>query len=290
VILETGLGGRFDSTNVIKKPLATAITSISIDHVKELGNTEEKIAFEKAGIIKNGVEIVSNVKGSAAKKTIAKIAYEKSAPFNDIADKKLRLVDSESLIKDFNLPLYQLENIKTAIYILDVLRRKKALAFTRDTLIEGIRTAKIPGRFEFIGNKNGAEIILDGTHNEGGAKVLTESVTAISKGKKVLLVLSILQDKDAEKILSEFKKFANGIIVTEAKSVRVRPAEELAKMIVKTCGEASVTDVIKEPRAAMARALELAPGYDFILGTGSFYLLRDLKTEFASEAVPPRRG
>jgi dihydrofolate synthase/folylpolyglutamate synthase len=281
VVLETGLGGRFDSTNVSKNPLLSIITSISKDHCDELGESEEEIAFEKSGIIKNGSPVVSNVKNEKARKVIAKIAYEKKAPFIDISQKQA--VDMTIFNRQF--PLYQKENIKTALYAIKQLEEFSGMS--REAITKGIENANPPGRFEKIAKVGDTDIVLDGAHNEDGIKTLVETVKnqycaqEQNDGKKILLVLALLADKNIQSILAELSVLKPDVIATQAKNKRTMDAEKLSE-IIQTQNGLTLIGTNKSPSQAMLAAIGQAKNYDLILGVGSFYLLGSLHAAILS--------
>lgn len=166
VILEVGLGGSGDSTNVVSKPMACAITSISYDHMDRLGNTLAEIAAEKAGIIKNGVPVISNVPEREAAAVIAKTAYEKNSRLYDVSKIKFLIDDTAGTLSQIvSMELYgtdysdveismlgrhQGENLKTALAIIEILRREEKIKVERSRLYDGLKKAVQPGRFEVL--------------------------------------------------------------------------------------------------------------------------------------------
>ncbi|MDR2457658.1 MAG: bifunctional folylpolyglutamate synthase/dihydrofolate synthase [Clostridiales Family XIII bacterium] len=269
VILETGLGGRFDSTNIMESPLLTVITSISFDHINELGDSIESIAFEKAGIIKNSVPLIANVKDIKAKKIIAKIAYEKNAPLIDISEKKCPLISEIKNARNF--PPYQAKNIKTAIYAVQALKQNNGHKIERKYLIEGILNTDLPGRFDKIkGN-----IILDGSHNEAGIAELARIIRHEYSDSRILIVIGLLKDKNLPKILSNLKEISADYILTTPDTSRAASISKL-KSLMKDRGFNIIAEYCN-PSEAIKRAIKYTEKYDLIIGTGSFHLLRDFR-------------
>ncbi|MCI5852734.1 MAG: bifunctional folylpolyglutamate synthase/dihydrofolate synthase [Clostridiales bacterium] len=294
-ILEVGLGGIGDSTNVVKHPLASVITSISYDHMAQLGNTLAEIAVNKAGIIKTGCPVISNVPERDAAKIIARKAYAMGSRLFDVSGIRAAVSEQTPFSQVVSMELYeksysdveismvgkhQAENLKTALATLEILRKSGAVKLDREALYAGLKRARQPGRFEVIGGgpEAGDEskplVIIDGAHNEAGAQALQETMAQYFAGKKILLVAGILADKQIDSIIKFLTKITDHIIVTEPDNPRKLAASELAKHM----ADAGVTaEVASDAEAAMHRAKELADGYDVILFAGSLYLIGDVR-------------
>lgn len=300
-ILEVGLGGIGDSTNVVKHPLASVITSISYDHMAQLGNTLAEIAVNKAGIIKTGCPVISNVPERDAAKIIARKAYAMGSRLFDVSGIRAAVSEQTPFSQVVSMELYeksysdveismvgkhQAENLKTALATLEILRKSGAVKLDREALYEGLKRARQPGRFEVIGGgpEAGDEskplVIIDGAHNEAGAQALQETMAQYFAGKKILLVAGILADKQIDSIVKFLTKITDHIIVTEPDNPRKLAASELAKHM----ADAGVTaEVASDAEAAMHRAKELADGYDVILFAGSLYLIGDVRRLWRNE-------
>ena len=300
-ILEVGLGGIGDSTNVVKHPLASVITSISYDHMAQLGSTLAEIAVNKAGIIKTGCPVISNVPERDAAKIIARKAYAMGSRLFDVSGIRAAVSEQTPFSQMVSMELYeksysdveismvgkhQAENLKTALATLEILRKSGAVKLDREALYAGLKRARQPGRFEVIGGGTEAGdeskplVIIDGAHNEAGAQALQETMAQYFSGKKILLVAGILADKQIDSIVKFLTKITDHIIVTEPDNPRKLAASELAKHI----ADAGVTaEVIADAEAAMHRAKELADGYDVILFAGSLYLIGDVRRLWRNE-------
>lgn len=300
-ILEVGLGGIGDSTNVVKHPLASVITSISYDHMAQLGNTLAEIAVNKAGIIKTGCPVISNVPERDAAKIIARKAYAMGSRLFDVSGIRAAVSEQTPFSQVVSMELYeksysdveismvgkhQAENLKTALATLEILRKSGAVKLDREALYAGLKRARQPGRFEVIGGgpEAGDEskplVIIDGAHNEAGAQALQETMAQYFAGKKILLVAGILADKQIDSIVKFLTKITDQIIVTEPDNPRKLAASELAKHM----ADAGVTaEVIADAEAAMHHAKELADGYDVILFAGSLYLIGDVRRLWRNE-------
>lgn len=292
-ILEVGLGGIGDSTNVVKHPLASVITSISYDHMAQLGSSLAEIAVNKAGIIKTGCPVIANVPQRDAAKIIARKAYAMGSRLYDISGIRAAVSDETPFSQKVSMELYeksysdveismvgrhQAENLKTALATLEILRKSGAVKLDREALYEGLKRARQPGRFEVIGED--PVVIIDGAHNEAGAQVLQETMAQHFAGKKILLVAGILADKEIDSIVKFLTKITDHIIVTEPDNPRKLAAEKLAEHV---ADFGAAAEVVSDVEAAVHRAKELADGYDVILFAGSLYLIGDVRRLWRNE-------
>ena len=299
VILEVGLGGKGDSTNVVDKPLICAICSVSYDHMDRLGNTIEEIAADKAGIIKPSVPVISNVDNHAAVAVIARTAYEKESRLYDISDIKPEIFD-KSLFRQFvTMEIYgtdysnveismvgrhQSENLKTALSVIEVLRKSGEIKVERSLLYEGLKKAVQPGRFEVL--KKGSEetgtpvVIVDGAHNEAGAYALCDTMKENFRDKKILLVTGMLADKQTDKILKAFIDITHDIIATEPDSPRKLKTDELAAQISRMGIEPIISDDVED---SVRLAISIWKNYDVVLFAGSLYLIGHVRRMLKDE-------
>lgn len=293
VILEVGLGGRGDSTNVIKEPLACAICSISYDHTDRLGNTLEEIAAEKAGIIKPGVPVISNVKDHGAAKVIARTAYEKGCRLYDISGIRPGISEATPFSQTVTMELYgtdysdirvsmagkhQAENLKTALAVIEVLRKAGKIRVERSRLYKGLKEAVQPGRFEVLikGGEDGGSpaVIIDGAHNEAGAIALRDTMKEFFGGSRILLVTGMLADKQTDRIIAALKDITGSIIATEPDNPRKLPAYQLAEML-RDLGLDPV--VASDAEESIRQAEMIWDQYDVVLFAGSLYLIGDIR-------------
>ena len=292
-ILEVGLGGIGDSTNVVKSPLASVITSISYDHMAQLGSSLAEIAVNKAGIIKTGCPVIANVPQRDAAKIIARKAYAMGSRLYDISGIRAAVSDETPFSQRVSMELYeksysdveismvgrhQVENLKTALATLEILRKSGAVKLDREALYEGLKRARQPGRFEVISED--PLVIIDGAHNEAGAQALQETMAQHFAGKKILLVAGILADKEIDSIVKFLTKITDHIIVTEPDNPRKLAAEKLAGHV---ADFGAAAEVVSDVEAAVHRAKELADGYDVILFAGSLYLIGDVRRLWRNE-------
>lgn len=292
-ILEVGLGGIGDSTNVVKSPLASVITSISYDHMAQLGSSLAEIAVNKAGIIKTGCPVIANVPQRDAAKIIARKAYAMGSRLYDISGIRAAVSDETPFSQKVSMELYeksysdveismvgrhQAENLKTALATLEILRKSGAVKLDREALYEGLKRARQPGRFEVISED--PLVIIDGAHNEAGAQALQETMAQHFAGKKILLVAGILADKEIDSIVKFLTKITDHIIVTEPDNPRKLAAEKLAEHVAEF---GAAAEAVPDVEAAVHRAKELADDYDVILFAGSLYLIGDVRRLWRNE-------
>lgn len=226
-VIETGMGGRYDATNIII-PEVSVITNVTMDHTSYLGDTVEKIGEEKAGIIKSGVPLVFGEKKEEIKEIFRKKADKYIDALSDInyvsrTDNKnyTNLVIIENI--EYEIPLYgkhQIENFMTAYSVL------KLLKVESEIIKRGIKKCIWEGRFEII-SKN-PFVVLDGAHNEDAALRLKENMLNLFKKSEIVLLVSVLKDKDLEKIFKIFAEFADEAVFTSLSEYeRGSSAEEL---------------------------------------------------------------
>ncbi|MCI6821174.1 MAG: bifunctional folylpolyglutamate synthase/dihydrofolate synthase [Clostridiales bacterium] len=287
VILEVGLGGSGDSTNVVKEPLASVICSISYDHMDRLGNTLEEIAADKAGIIKPGCPVISNVPEHGPAAVIARRAYENDSRLYDVSGIKFHIYDETPFSQKVTMELYgtdysdveismvgrhQGENLKTALAVIEVLRKAGKIKVERGRLYDGLKTAVQPGRFEILSED--PFIIADGAHNEAGAAALQDTMKRYFSDSRVLLVTGMLADKQVDAILGHFSGITKDVIVTEPDNPRKLPAEKLAQHF----EQFGITaQVAKTPEESLRLSEKMREDHDAVLFAGSLYLIGEIR-------------
>lgn len=241
-VLEVGMGGRADSTNIFtsREKLISIITSISMDHMEYLGNTIEEIADAKAGIIQEDGLVVTTNKDEKILKVINKEAREKSAEIFYTKDLESEIIKSDLKGIDFRVKLdgkeekfhltqigdYQAENALGAIYALYLLNKRGILKISLDEIRDRIKKSTWAGRMEIVSRD--PLIILDGAHNFDGIKKLVESIENF-KFKKLYLIMSILSDKEHNKMLEEISSFTDEVVFVNLDYKRGTSPEELKK-------------------------------------------------------------
>ena len=289
VVLEAGMGGLEDATNVVDNTLAAVITRISRDHMKFLGDTLPEIAAQKAGIIKRGCHAVvmeqkpedasqeAETIGQAAgaMEVISRRAEELGCPLTVVHCNEARHVryglEKQSFdykgFKKLEISLagkYQIDNALLALATLEALAGK-GFPVTEERLRRGMAQTKWPGRFTVLGKK--PWFIADGAHNEDGARRLSQSLEQYFPGKRILYIMGVLQDKEYEKMIALTHSLADQIItVTPPENPRALPAYLLAQEIARVHGKVTAADSLEE---AVEMAYLLAGKEDVILAFGS---------------------
>lgn len=226
-IYEVGLGGRIDCTNCLTHPLVTVITSIGLDHMELLGDTVEKIAKEKAGIIKKAVPCVIGEMIPSVKAVIEDVAKVKQSDL--ILSKKFiqKTMDSFEVdgvcYKVYNSAKYQMRNATVALTVIDCLQEKYNYKISVQNKVDGILKSHWEGRFEIIQKE--PTIVLDGAHNQEGISALLESVYVLPR--PWIFVFSALSDKPAKLMVEQIHQIADEMIVTEFDFYRVERAKNL---------------------------------------------------------------
>ncbi|MGB0090022.1 MAG: folylpolyglutamate synthase/dihydrofolate synthase family protein [Planifilum fulgidum] len=293
VVWEAGLGGRFDSTNVVF-PLISVITNIGLDHIHLLGNTVGEIAEEKAGIIKPGVPVVSGAEDPDAISVIEKRAKENKSDLyllhrdfwaeileSGPGGQRLRFGNVYRTLSDLQLPLHgehQVKNAAVALMTLDLLRQFYAAVLEDEDIREGLSATVWPGRLEKAADR--PDIWLDGAHNREAARALAESVRAIRRShtyERLHLMLAVSADKEVDEILTPLLPLADSVMVTRADISRALPVEQLADAVRRMAPE---MEVKKAPTAAegLRRLREEAGSGDMILVTGSLFLVSEVRS------------
>ncbi|KJJ83705.1 bifunctional folylpolyglutamate synthase/ dihydrofolate synthase [Candidatus Omnitrophus magneticus] len=286
VVFECGLGGRFDATNIIK-PEVCAFSPISYDHMEILGNTIEKIACEKAAIIKENVKCVSAFQREAGLDVIKRACEDKNVPLrvlgNDITYDIRELKEECSLfdIKTkrgkyencrINMPGdFQVENASVSIGIVEELFPGIVLPVQK--LREGLLEVFLPARLEVVASS--PKVIIDGAHNGESAKRMIQAVRKIFKYKKIFFILGFSKDKDITGILKEIVPFGNEFIFTKFQCPRAI-SPEIVRGYIKN-KDASIANDVK---SALGIAFKSARNEDIIVVTGSFFLAGEVRDCF----------
>ena len=284
VVLEVGMGGRLDATNVITAPLVSVICSISLDHTRFLGNTLGAIAGEKAGIIKDNCPVVLYPQEREVEEVVKAVATSHHAAlvlpdFSSVENHTTSLdgqafdwTDSHEKKRHLKLSVmgdYQVANAIVAFTALDLLRQNGALSLTDEEMLTGLEKTRWKGRFEKI--LDAPLTILDGAHNPGGAKVFAQSVRNFLEGRKLVFVLGILADKKIDEMLAQFLPLADHVLTITPANPRAMDAKDLAKQIEATGKPAEAFDSLEQ---AWERAKALCPKENGgIVFVGSLYMI-----------------
>lgn len=291
VVLEVGLGGALDPTNVIDPPALAIITALGLDHTRELGGTLPQIAAAKAGIIKPGSPVVSYGRCPEADAVIARTAAEQGAPLTvpDWDSLRVRAFAPNGTVMDFGsfsglrLPLlaaYQPSNAALAITGLLVLR-EKGWSISDEAIRQGIAAVSWPGRFELLRAK--PPFLLDGSHNPQGIRATAESLALRYPGQKFVFLLGVMADKDVGAMITALAPLALCFVTVTPHTPRAMPAGLLAEEIFRETGlpaeaAASISEGVK-------RSLALA-GANGVCALGSLYFSGDIR----SAALPLLSG
>ncbi len=293
VVLETGLGGRLDATNVIETPLITVITSLSLEHTEILGDTIEKIAFEKAGIIKKNVPLIYQY-NSKVDEVISKVAKNNNSPIIRMQKNQIKIIQKNAKYIDFSYDFnyhkedifrvsypseYQTQNAVLAIIaVLELLKDKTDI----DKIKMAISKSKFQGRMEYL-NEN---IILEGAHNIAGIEELDNTINHSFSNRNIIIVFSVSEDKDYYEMLKVLDKNSRikSIIITSMDNKRSVNAKELLKeylikqYLIKQKKVSNMKfiafDNVKE---AFEYANNIKKKEELIICTGSLYLISEIK-------------
>jgi len=242
-VIEVGLGGRFDATNVLEPPVG-AITSIALDHEEHLGHALEQIAFEKAGIIKPGMTIVCGalpdvamevVKGVAAGRDARIVEAATAAHVRSEMEEGRARVTIETRSGRYGPLLlalrgeHQVGNAVVAVNVLEA-AREQGLDIPAAAITRGFETVEWPARLELLQLADGSRVLLDAAHNPEGARALRQYL-AVWHPERPVLVIGVMRDKDADGILRELLPVTSSVIATAASTPRAMPADELAARV-----------------------------------------------------------
>lgn len=277
VVLEVGLGGRYDSTNVIKNCLLSVITGIAFDHTEILGDTIEKIAWEKAGIIKENCPALYGGNNEKALAVIEKECEEKHSELTVKNPDLLKILSTTLDGTEFEfdgkeyfirlLGLYQPANAATVLEAIDVLR-KHGFEISETAVKDGLSSAVWQARFEKIADE--PVVLYDGGHNPQGVRAAVESVRAYFGDKKINLLVGILADKAHGEMAEELAKITDRVICIAPPSPRALPAEALAEEFCEAGANARAANSIKE-------GVKIALSYKKpVLVIGSLYSYNDV--------------
>jgi dihydrofolate synthase/folylpolyglutamate synthase len=285
VVLEVGLGGRLDSTNVIDSSVLSVITPISKDHTKILGDTLESIAYEKAGIIKHGGKVLLHPQQETVEEVIAKVCAERDAVLSipDMSGIKIVERDIDHQVFDYRnykgleivlAGLHQPGNAALAVSAAEVLANS-GFKITETDIRKGLKNARWPGRMEVV-NRNPL-VIIDGAHNESGSHALAQSLEAYFPGRRFIYIMGVLKNKDYHSILKNTAHLAKVILTVTPPSHRGLPAKILADEANNYCNVVIINDTIIE---AVLKSLELSAEGDIVCAFGSLYFIGEIRSFF----------
>ena len=281
-VIETGMGGRYDATNIIT-PAISIITNVSMEHRDYLGNTLAQITREKAGIIKQRTPVVTAVKQKQAQSVVQRVAHKKSAPVfmlgKDFTVRRNRTgyfsyYGIENTWHDLQTPLlghYQVQNAALALAASELLNKLKA-EISFKSIKNGLTKTRWPGRLEIVSDK--PLVILDGAHNLIAARNLSKFLAANLVNRRIILVVGILDDKPYGSMLKSLLPVCSRAIITRAKTDRALPTQKLYATAKKIISDVTtVADVAK----AAKHAIETAGPDDVVCIAGSLYVVGEAK-------------
>ena len=282
VVLEVGLGGRLDATNVIDPPLASVICAIGRDHTELLGATEPEIAREKCGIIKRGSRTFCAPQPEEVRAVIESAARAAGNPFEEanVLHTKILRANSHGTRFTFRgqtyrlsmLGGYQLRNAVTVLTTLDGLRRDNVLQIPDFAMHLGLRWAHFPARMEVMQRR--PLVLLDGAHNPQGLHALALALRQYPECRRCIVIMGMLRDKDYADGVKALLPSATEMLTLTPDSPRALDAETLAETIRAAGGKAQA---MTDPAAAIARAKELAGRHGAVAVCGSLYLAAQLR-------------
>jgi dihydrofolate synthase/folylpolyglutamate synthase len=282
-VLEVGMGGRLDATNVIR-PQVAVITNISLEHQEFLGSTIAAIAREKAGIIKHKVALVTAVTQPAALAVIKTCCLREEAPWYRVGQhlrvrsqgaRRFSYHGLDWHLWDLRTPLpgrHQLLNAATALGALELLARQGECNLSPDEVSEGLLSTRWPGRLEWLSRT--PPILVDGAHNLAGAMVLRRALQEEFTYDRLILVLGIMADKDLRGMVATLAPLAEHIILTRPRYDRAAAPEALLEA---GGNFRQRMEVIERAEGALARAREIARPSDLVVVTGSLYFIGEVK-------------
>lgn len=282
-VLEVGMGGKFDATNVIN-PEVSIITAISLDHTEVLGNTLAEITAEKAGIIKPGNMVVTSPQPDEAARVIAETCLSREAQLikvgSDVTWQSLGFNDNQQRLRvvgrlgiyELSIPLlgwHQLVNAATAVAALEVLAGK-GFNLSQGSIANGLARVSWPGRLQVLGNH--PLIVVDGAHNPDAARRLRESLKQYFDFDRAILVIGASDDKDIAGVVSELAPIADKVIVTHSHHPRPMATAAIVAEFTKHGVESQVVDNVP---SALTEALALAGDRDLICVAGSLFVVAE---------------
>jgi dihydrofolate synthase/folylpolyglutamate synthase len=292
-VIEVGMGGRLDSTNVIT-PLVSVITNIDLEHTEFLGQTIEEIAAEKAGIIKPGVSVVTGASQPEAVRVIAARAEDNCSPLfrlakdfhpENISRGRDQVFDYRGIASSHQnlritmLGRHQIDNACLAVAAVECLRGA-GIEISDTALRSGLGQAAWEGRLERVAQR--PDIYLDGAHNPAAARALAASLKELRPSYgKLILVIGILADKDVKGVLSELLPLADHVVVTKPQYSRAMDVALLAERVKGLHGSVSATESVEQ---AVVRARQLASEDDLVVITGSLYVVGDARAAILGSA------
>ena len=299
VSFEVGLGGRFDPTNVIGTPLAAVIATIDYDHVSKLGDTLEKIAFEKAGIIKPGGDVALYPQPEGVERVFRQAAESAGAnlsicDFSSLRQEAYGLGGQRFSYKSYKgleislIGDFQMKNAALAVEAADMINRNpdSGVYVPEEALRRGLKEARWPGRMEILCDS--PTVIIDAAHNAQGARALGEALAKYCPGSDIIMIVGALRDKDYMGIVGPTVPLASSVYTVTPLSHRALPAEELAALLLgnggaKLAGRVTACGAVEEAARLAVEEARTAQGKPVICAFGSLYYIGVLREIFGAK-------
>lgn len=284
-VMEVGMGGRADATNIISTPVVSVITKIAADHIPLLGNSLEDIAYEKAGIIKKGVNVVIYPQEDSVLRVIkefsdimnARLYYAEPDQIFGIELSKGRLCFSHLSYGRLQTPVvgvHQVQNASVALKTIDVLN-ELGYAIPKGAVAQGLSSAAWPGRFELL--RTDPDVYIDGGHNPDGIRSLVETFKWIYPDKKANVIMGVMKDKEYETMVREISTITKRFIAVTPDSPRSLPGDDLAKVMRRYCKNVEFSVTIEE---AVRKLLTSVSNDEIIVAAGSLYYIGRVRKMF----------
>lgn len=285
VVLEVGMGGRLDATNVIDCPLVAVIATIGFDHMAHLGNTIPEIAFEKAGIIKEGGQVVAYNGREEALEVIKNVAVARHAKLTIADFSKIQKINEDAdyqyfkyfSSKTYALPLIGLHQLKNAATVLETVKilQHEGVKIPEDAIERGLKKARWPGRFETMSKD--PLFIVDGGHNPEGAAAAVDALKERYPGKKAVVLMGVTKGKDIDSVADIIDEVAVSYVVIQAETTRAMSKEDLTEEL-KRYGKPVVTaETIAD---GIEQALNIQDDDELVLAIGSLYTVGEIRRYF----------
>ena len=292
IILEVGMGGRLDATNVVRQKLCSVFTSISLDHTQFLGDTLEKIAYEKAGIITEQEIVITTNQSEEVLAVIQEECKKKQVGciISDSRDGRRVQLSQYGECFEYKgtqyevslMGIHQIQNSILAIDTVNALVQAGKTKVSQTDIKLGLKNAKWQGRLEKI--QDNPTVIIDGAHNEGAAIVLAKTMEQAFPNKRIILLVGMFGDKDYNSVLRNILPLSRDVITVTTHTERALNSTDLAKAVIETYKELGLESyhVYDEDRITdgINKAIQIANKDDVILAFGSLSYLRDVKARF----------
>ena len=288
VVLEVGLGGRLDATNEVQNPLVSVITSIGMDHMELLGDTLAKIAWEKAGIIKEGCSVVTAPQPPEALRVIEQVCREKHAELFPVRKELLQPLSWDSNGQNFNygrfqdlhismLGEHQMVNAALAINAVQIMGSRVPIRLK--AIQKGLSDTNWPGRLEVLSRDPLA--LVDGAHNPQGVTSLVQGLSRHFPGRKFRFVVGVLTDKNYQDMFDQVFHLAQSFVTVTPGSSRALPAPELAKFLRRRCS--CPVEAAESVPQALSSALPRPGSGEALCAFGSLYYVGEVRQWFARQ-------